>query len=82
MGSSSPASQTGQIESGTSENSLSGFSLNNCLKLLKVPLFGGDKTKLKEFWALFKSLFDQLNEVVNLRIEDCVNVYLELHLNR
>lgn len=44
------------------------FSANNSLKLLKVPTYGGDKTKFEEFWGLFESLVDKSKEPANLKM--------------
>ena len=41
---------------------------NHSLKPLKVPTFGGDKTKFEDFWMLFGSLVDQSKESVNLKM--------------
>ena len=61
-------SHSDQVEPGISQSSPTGFPANHRLKPLKVPSYGGDKTKFEEFWGLFESLVDQSKEPVNLKM--------------
>ena len=60
--------QSTQAEEGNSENSPGAVFANHRLKPLKVPSFGGDKTKFEDFWGLFESLVDKSKEPVNLKM--------------
>ena len=47
------SSHSDQVEAGISQSSPTGSSANHRLKPLKMPSYGGDKTKFEEFWGLF-----------------------------
>ena len=59
---------SGHDDTGASGVSPGGVSANNRLKPLKVPTYGGDKTKFEEFWGLFESLVDKSKEPANLKM--------------
>ena len=62
------SSHSDQVEAGISQSSPTSPSANHRLKPLKVPSYGGDKTKFEEFWGLFESLVDKSKEPVNLKM--------------
>ena len=61
-------SHSSQGEINVPESPQISHSANHRLKPLKVPTYGGDKTKFEEFWGLFESLVDQSKESVNLKM--------------
>ena len=64
----SQSAHSSQGEAGVPESPPASHSANHRLKPLKVPSYGGDKTKFEEFWGLFESLVDQSKEPVNLKM--------------
>ena len=56
----SQSAHSSQGEAGVPESPPASHSTNHRLKPLKVPSYGGDKTKFEEFWGLFESLFESL----------------------
>ena len=64
----SQSAHSSQGEAGVPESPPASHSTNHRLKPLKVPSYGGDKTKFEEFWGLFESLVDQSKEPVNLKM--------------
>ena len=64
----SQSAHSSQGEAGVPESPTVSHSANHRLKALKVPSYGGDKTKFEEFWGLFESLVDQSKEPVNLKM--------------
>ena len=64
----SQSAHSSQGEAGVPESAPASHSANHRLKPLKVPSYGGDKTKFEEFWGLFESLVDQSKEPVNLKM--------------
>ena len=65
----SQSAHSSQGEAGVPESPPASHSAKHRLKPLKVPSYGGDKTKFEEFWGLFESLVDQSKEPVNLKME-------------